>query len=115
MEEIWDYLGFGYMGLGILLIIRLAYLSERLLRYIDREYPEEAPIIRTCERLACPWAEGYKALKTLIKKEQADDPEMARRAEKYRASQIHFFGWCAVFLLVFAGFVAYAWLRKQWG
>ena len=115
MEGIWGFLGCGYMGLGMLLIIRLAYLGERLLRYVDREYPEEAPIIRTCERLACPWAEGYKALKILIKKERAGDPELARRAEKYRASQMHIFGWCAIFLLVFAGFVAYALLRKRWG
>ena len=115
MEAIWDYLGFGYMGVGILLIIKFVYLGERLLRYIDRQYPEEAPIIRTCERQPYPWSEGYKALKALIVKQSAADSELAFRAQKFKHSQIYIFVWCSVFLLVFAGLVAYAVVRKQWG
>jgi hypothetical protein len=115
MESIWNYFGFGYMGVGILLIIRLVYLSEQLLRYIDREYPDEAPIIRTCERQVHPWSKGYRALKALIMKQRAADPELAFRAQKFKHSQIYFLVWCGFFLLAFACAAAYILLRRQWG
>lgn len=95
-----DYIGFAYMGVAIFLGFRGAYLYERLKRYVDRQYPEEGKVIRSYEWQMYPWSVGHRTLKALIKKQRANDPELARWAKKAKLDMIYLLVWCASFLLM---------------
>jgi hypothetical protein len=96
------YLLFGYMGVGILLGIRAKYLYERLLRYIDKQYPEQGTVIRSSEWQCHPWSVGARTLQLIVEKEAVNDPELAYRARKAGGGRIHFLGW--FFLAVLTAF-----------
>ena len=92
-----DYIGFAHMGVFIFLGFRGAYLYERLKRHVDRQYPEEGKIVRSYEWQWYPWSVGQRTLRALIKRESADDPELARWAGKWKRS--------AICILVFFAFL----------
>jgi hypothetical protein len=101
------YFLFGYMGVGILLAVRAKYLDEQLMRYIDRQYPEEGKFIRSHEWQAYPWAKWGKVMRELIKKHRSSDAELARLAKKLNHSTSFFLAWLALLLLMITVLVIY--------
>jgi hypothetical protein len=95
------YFLFGYMGVGIFLMVRAKYLDEQLKRYIDKQYPEEGKFIRSHEWQGYPWAKWGRVMRALIKKQSAKDPDLAHRAKKAKLGIVHFFVWFGLFFLVF--------------
>jgi len=80
-------------GGAIFLMFKGAYHDQRLKRYVDRRYPEEGKIVRSYEWQHYPWSVGYRTLKALIKREGANDPELARLARKAKLSIIYCISW----------------------
>ncbi len=101
------YLVFGYMGFGVLLVFWAFYLSERLKRYIDIKYPDEGRVIRSYEWQWFPWSVGARTLRELIRKQSANDIELAHRAKKANCSWIYFETWFVLFILAFSVFLIY--------
>ncbi|MHC4641517.1 MAG: hypothetical protein ACYS32_07720 [Planctomycetota bacterium] len=95
--DIDTFLTYVFVVVFIFLGFRGAYLYERLKRYVDRQYPEEGKVIRSYEWQMYPWSVGHRTLKALIKRESANDPELARWAGKWKRS--------AICLLVFFAFL----------
>lgn len=94
------YVEFVCVGLTIFLMFRSAYLQERLKKYIDRHYPEEGKIIRSHQWQSYPWSTQARTLRALVKKERANDPELAHRATKAKHSIIYLLVCCAFLLLM---------------
>jgi len=110
-----SYVGLAYMAFGAFLGIRAKYLEERLLRYVDRQYPEEAGVIRAHEWQMYPGSVSAKTLRALLDKWGVRDLELAERAKKAKRSCTYLSIWFVVFFLTFMTLVGYAVLRKQWG
>ncbi|MHC4112299.1 MAG: hypothetical protein ACYSUY_14595 [Planctomycetota bacterium] len=89
-----------YGGVEIVLLIWAVYLNERLKRYIDKQYPEEGKVIRSYEWQWYPWSVGQKTLRALIKKQSANDPELANQAKKAKRAIICVFAWPIVVGLI---------------
>lgn len=87
-------------GVAIFLLLKFAYHDQRLKRYVDRHYPEEGKIVRSHEWQMYPWSVGHRTLMALIKKERANDPELACLARKRRRSVIYFIAWPIVMYLI---------------
>lgn len=96
------YVEFVCVGFTIFLMFRSAYLQERLKKYIDGQYPEEARIIRSHQWQNYPWSTQARTLRALVKKELANDPELAHRATKAKRSIIYLLVCCAFLLLMSA-------------
>jgi hypothetical protein len=93
---------FVYGGVGIFLLLRGAYLYERLKRHVDRQYPEEGKIVRSYEWQWYPWSVGQRTLRALIKRQSANDPELASLAKKSKRALIYVIAWpLAVALISF--------------
>jgi len=99
--DIIGYLIVVYLGVGIFLGFRGAYLYERLKRYVDRQYPEEGRVIRSYEWQAYPWSVGGRMLRSLIKRQSSSDPELAYWAKKGKRSSTHFVAWFSIGLIMF--------------
>lgn len=95
------YLIIVYMGVGILLVFVFVYQDQRLLRYVDRRYPEEGTVIRSYEWQWYPWSIGRRTLRALIEKQSADDSELALWAKKAKRSKIFFLMWFSTGLIMF--------------
>lgn len=108
------YLGFPYMAFGVLLGLRAMYLEERLLRYVDRQYPKEAGVIRAHAWQMYAGSVGAKTLRALLDTRGISDLELARRARKAKRSWTYLSIWFVLFFVMFMGLVAYALLRKWW-
>lgn len=80
---------FAWGALIVFLMIRAGYLYEQLKRHIDMHYPEEGAIIRSYEWQHYPWSTGIKTLRSVIKKNSANDPELAHRAKKAKRAFIY--------------------------
>jgi hypothetical protein len=89
-----------YLGVGVLLGIWNIYLGERLLRYVDRQYPEEGKVIRSYGWQMYPWSVGQRTLRALIKREGANDTELARRAKKAKRALIYVISWTIGFFFL---------------
>lgn len=101
--EAFRYLALGYMGAGILLVMRVVCLGEQLLRYVDKQYPEEGAVIRSHEWQWYPWSKGQKTLRALVKKQSASDLELADRLKKADRSWMYLSLWCVlIFLAIMA-------------
>jgi len=109
------YCGLSYMILGLLLGIRASYLQERLLRYVNKQYPKEGNVIRTHAWQMYPGSVGAKTLRALLDKWVAKDLELARRARKAKRAFAYLSTWFLLFFVMFVGLVVYALLRKLWG
>lgn len=94
------YFLFGYMGVGIFLMVRAKYLDEQLKRYIDRQYPEEGKFIRSNERLGYPCAKWGRVMRELIKKQRSSDAELAHRVKKLNRSTTLFLAWIVILILM---------------
>lgn len=77
----------------VFLMFKGAYHDQRLKRYVDRRYPEEGKIVRSYEWQHYPWSVGQRTLRALIKREGANDPELARLAKKTKRALIYFISW----------------------
>jgi len=91
----------------LLLLIRLIYLDEHLLRYVDKRYHQEGAVIRSYQWQWYPWSKGRRTLRTMVKEKSGSDAELARRAQRAKASKILFFVWFGLGLVAFAGIVMY--------
>ena len=112
--DIYTFLTYVLMVVFIVLGFRAAYLYERLKRYVDRRYPEEGKVIRSYEWQWYPWSVGYRTLKALIKRQSANDPELARWAGKWKCSAICLLVFFAFLLLESAAsFIYYVLLAPQ--
>jgi len=87
------FLVFTYGGVAIALLLRAGWLDEKLKRYIDKHYPEEGKVIRSYQWQWYPWSVGRRTLRTLIRKQCANDPELVRRARKAKRAVIYFIAW----------------------
>jgi len=96
-----------YGGVGIFLFFNIVYRSEKLKRYIDRQYPEEGKYIRSREWQGYPWAKWGKVMRELIKKQRGSDTELAHLAKKLNRSSTLIVAWFVLFLLMFAVFFIY--------
>jgi len=92
--------GYVFGVVALFLLLRAAYHDQRLKRYVDRHYPEEGKIVRSYELQWYPWSVGYRTLRALIKKQSANDPELARLARKRIRAIIHFIVWPIVIFLI---------------
>ena len=74
----------------IFCMLKVTYDDQRLKRYVKRHYPEEGKNIRRWYEVQLyPCALGCWMLRTLIKKERANDPQLARLARKSKLSIIY--------------------------
>jgi hypothetical protein len=80
-------------GGAMFLMFRIAYLEEQLKKYIDKKYPEESALIRTHEHQWYPWSTQARTLRALIKRERANDHELAYLAKKSKRGLIYFISW----------------------
>ncbi len=110
--DIDTFLTFVYLGVFVFLAFRGAYLYERLKRYVDRQYPEEGKVVRLYEWQWYPWSVGHRTLMALIKKQRANDPELARRARKAKRNMICILVFFAILSLTFAASFIYYVLLK---
>ncbi|MDH4240643.1 MAG: hypothetical protein OEW48_13875 [Phycisphaerae bacterium] len=88
-----SYFGCLYLGLGVLLGIRGIYLGERLLKHVDRQYPEEAEIIRSHQWQMYPWSVGQRTLRVLIEKKSSNDHVLAYWARRVKRGWTYFKAW----------------------
>ena len=96
-----------WVGVFIFLAFKSMYHDKRLKRYIDRQYPEEGKVIRLYEWQWYPWSVGRRTLWTLVKKQRANDPELARLARKAKRSIIYILVFFAILSLTFASSFIY--------
>lgn len=87
------YLILGWGGVVIFLLVRAKCLHEMLLRHVDRQFPEEAKVIRSHEWQMHPWSQGARVLRALIHKESGNDPVLAHLARKAERALVYFIVW----------------------
>jgi len=95
-----NYMEFVCVGVTIFFMFRSAYLQERLKKYVDRHYPEDGKIIRSHQWQNYPWSTQARTLRALVKREFANDPELAERATKAKRSIIYLLVCCTLLLLM---------------
>lgn len=87
-------------AVAFFLLLNVWYQNQHLKKYVDRHYPEEGKIVRLYEWQWYPWSVGHRTLMALIKKERANDPELARRARNTKRAVIYFIAWPIVMFLI---------------
>lgn len=102
------------MVFGALLGIRAKYLEERLVRYVDTQYPEEAAEIRAHEWQMYPGSVGAKTVRALPDKWGVGDLELTQRARKAERSWTYLSIWFVAVFVTLITVVGYALLRRQW-
>ncbi|MHC4087080.1 MAG: hypothetical protein ACYSWZ_13310 [Planctomycetota bacterium] len=80
-------------GGSMFLLFRGVYYDQKLKRYVKRQYPEEGEIVWSYEWQMYPWSVGQRTLRALIKRERANDPELAYLAKKSKRGLIYFISW----------------------